>query len=83
MNGSHVCNGGHGCAGAECACPCHFSTPTCPECGLEHGPGPCCDDKLEAQRDEDDEAGRPALRSPVDDEADAPDEAPRLDPRVW
>lgn len=24
---SHVCNGGHGCAGQDCACPCHFDNP--------------------------------------------------------
>jgi len=21
---THICNGGHGCAGKDCACPCHY-----------------------------------------------------------
>lgn len=24
LSSEHDCNGGHGCAGADCACPCHF-----------------------------------------------------------
>jgi hypothetical protein len=39
MNTLHVCNGGHGCAGHDCACPCHYDTPE-PDCCLFCGPGP-------------------------------------------